>query len=989
MMHLFNYNSMKFYFLLLFSFFSLLVSAQSTNLLDLINDGTSNISSCEESYFLNNENGNFSSINYTLTICPDDSELVSTIEFTEYNVPPSVTITIYDGDDTSAPIIPFDGSQGFITASDDSTTGCLTIQIQSGFIPPTFTAEISFDVGCREPCPSDIEAVVDSISPSVLVSEDLYRVCLGDEITFTADGIFSNDNPEPAIYSWTLNSVPFDGQTITNTFAAPDLIEVVLTLTYEFCPQLSSSTTVFLQVGTEPLFDGTMASSTEVCEGEEFQLIGSAQTVPFEEECTPPVSGETFLPDGSGVSYETCINVECFADSQVVTSASDLLNVFANIEHSYTGDLDISITSPNGTEVFLFTQAGASNYFGIPIDNDANLNPGTGFDYFWTESASATMAASFLGGGQSLPAGDYLPVGNFNDFIGDSLNGDWCITVTDNIGSDNGFIFEWALNFDPDIVPPDAQFEPQIVDSYWIGFEGLGDIVSVTENESGQYCYTYVVVDDFDCTFEEVVCVDVLDNPEIQNLVDIIICVPDDTFIPEYDLTINDSEAIGTQDPALFEVNYYANSVDANDGINEILNPEAYTPGNVPFTIHTRIDNLDQSCFEIDTFILDTTTLNGNAQLDDLILCSTPGDTFAEFDLTENDLNALDGLSETDFSVDYFLTEQDAIDNEDVIINPDAFTNTVNPQEIFVRVSSANPNEEFCFETYSFTVDAILSPEITITQDLINCGDYTPLTQIFDLTQNNENTVGVVNPGILGSTYFLSQLEADEGDNPITDPQNYTMPTGIDQQTIFIRVQNDNNVDCFDIASFELFQYNVEVANSLPDLEVCAINDNGEGLFDLTQQNGLVFGANQQAPSYSISYFEELADANGAVNPITNPASFVSDSQEIWVRIDNLDNPEECFAVASFQIISNAVPEVFEVADINFCGDFTFTQEVDLASLEGEIFNGPNTNNWDLAFYNSQTDANNDVNAITDPIFIPIQVQTTLFYRATNPDATS
>ncbi|WP_192901722.1 proprotein convertase P-domain-containing protein, partial [Psychroflexus aestuariivivens] len=708
------------------------------------------IQACEGSFFdSGGADGNYSANeNFVFTICPDDPDLKSVISFTEFIITNNNDfLTIYDGDDpdNDPELVTLTGDEVsagedalVFTASDDNPTGCLTFVFDSDFSFENsgWAAEIS----CREPCP-DVEADIVSISPSVQVEDDLYRVCQDEVITFVGDGVFSNDNGEPAIYTWTLNGQEFEGQTITNTFGGPDFVEVVLTVDYEFCPESNDFKTVFLQVGTEPDFTGTEASVNEVCEGDPFQLIGEAQTVEFEQECTPPVSGQTFLPDGNGVSYETCITVECFADSQVVQSTSDLVDVFANIEHSYTGDLDISITSPNGTEVFLFTQSGGGNFFGEPIDNDADLSPGIGYTYSWTESAAQTMADALPGFGQSLPAGSYLPVGNFNNFIGDSLNGQWCITVTDNIGSDNGYIFEWGLNFDPNIVPPDAQFEPQIVDSYWVGFEGQGDIIDISEDEAGQYCYTYVIEDDFDCMHEEVVCVNVLENPEIQNLNDIILCVPDETTIPEFDLTENELAALGDQDPDLFQVSFHNSEADAESGTPEINSPEAFIPPSLPYTVFIRIEDENGQCYEIGDFLLDTVTLDDDAELDNLEQCTEAGEEFTEFDLTQNDTNALGALDSSDFAVNYFTSEQDAIDGDNSIPNPESYTNTSNPQTIFVKVSSLDPEEELCFVIYTFTIEAFPTPEVVNTVDLDQCGDFT-FTQSFDLTQNDSEVYG-------------------------------------------------------------------------------------------------------------------------------------------------------------------------------------------------------------------------------------------------------
>jgi len=100
-------------------------------------------------------------------------------------------------------------------------------------------------------------------------------------------------------------------------------------------------------------------------------------------------------------------------------------------------------------------------------------------------------------------------------------------------------------------------------------------------------------------------CWSFLKNPEIQNLEDILICGTDEAPIPEFDLTVNDIEAIGSQDSNLVEVTYHESETDAEFGTGTIPNPENFLPPSVPFTIHVRIENENGLCFDLGTFILD------------------------------------------------------------------------------------------------------------------------------------------------------------------------------------------------------------------------------------------------------------------------------------------------------------------------------------------------------------------------------------------------
>ena len=191
------------------------------------------------------------------------------------------------------------------------------------------------------------------------------------------------------------------------------------------------------------------------------------------------------------------------------------------------GDLDIYLTSPNGVQVTLFEQAGSSTWLGQATDGDASQElVGTGADYGWSMNPeyNGTMAAAITAGntveldnlntgevfnptGQSLISSTYLPVGDFNDFLGTSLNGNWTITVTDNLNIDNGWIFSWGITINQNIIPSSWSFDNYIVDESFV--TSNDNIVSYTNSsiniqpEPGTHNYAYEVVDNFGCIFYE------------------------------------------------------------------------------------------------------------------------------------------------------------------------------------------------------------------------------------------------------------------------------------------------------------------------------------------------------------------------------------------------------------------------------------------------------------------------------------------------------
>ena len=182
------------------------------------------------------------------------------------------------------------------------------------------------------------------------------------------------------------------------------------------------------------------------------------------------VSGTTFLPDGNGVSYTTTITHDVFGPTQTITSASDIQSITAKMEHSYLGDLKIELICPNDQSIVMKNYpGGGSTFLGEPIDFDAITGPGVGYVYSW--KIGTTDYGTMLSEANShfytytdvvgntynnhtyLPAGSYQPSQDFSGLIGCPLNGNWTIKITDNMNSDNGYIFWWRLDFKSSLFP--------------------------------------------------------------------------------------------------------------------------------------------------------------------------------------------------------------------------------------------------------------------------------------------------------------------------------------------------------------------------------------------------------------------------------------------------------------------------------------------------------------------------------------------------------
>lgn len=182
----------------------------------------------------------------------------------------------------------------------------------------------------------------------------------------------------------------------------------------------------------------------------------------------------TFLPDGSGATYDAPLVISGFNPGQTITNVSQIQQICLTMEHSYLGDLQILVESPSGQTIVLKQQNGGSScdlgepIATGPIDGSASstlTDPGSGYEYCFNASpVYGTMvqeAFNFTRNytdaqGHSytdtyLPAGSYTSFESFTNLIGSDMNGTWTVHVTDQYFLDNGYIFNWYISLIGDL----------------------------------------------------------------------------------------------------------------------------------------------------------------------------------------------------------------------------------------------------------------------------------------------------------------------------------------------------------------------------------------------------------------------------------------------------------------------------------------------------------------------------------------------------------
>jgi gliding motility-associated-like protein len=544
------------------------------------------LNTCTGTFTDDGEGGQYTDTPYTMTICPDNPGDVIQVNFAAFNLQTSPgngnndVLYVYDGtDDTAMPLGPYSGaiSNLQITATVNNTSGCLTFVFDpngpANVSSPGWEAQILCTTPCANPT---LGSTITNPLPTG--AEQSVSVCIGSDVSFSG----ATSSPAPtfniANYAWDFaDGSTGSGVNVTHSYNAPG--EYVVNLTVTDNNGCNNVNVIPLQVlvSTVPTFTGMQDLSTCLGDtllgmvavgdnsliGDDTNIGGSAAGTTWT--ALPPqvVIGQTYLADGAGFSFSSDIVYDFFDPGQVLLNCEDLWGVMVNMEHSYAGDVSINITCPNGTTVDLVTypSGGGGTYLGEAVDDGFGASatePGVGYEYEWvTNSPNGTWTDAFTAGiaggnviqnsggnpvGNSLAPGQYNATGNLCDLVGCPLNGAWTFSVLDNLGADNGYIFEWGLNLNPALYPGVTTFTPTIGSgadsSYWVttgpdsGIQWIEsisndrDVIEIFPQAVGVYDFTYHVLNSFGCTFDTTIQVTVSQAPLVSAGSDLTLLCP-------------------------------------------------------------------------------------------------------------------------------------------------------------------------------------------------------------------------------------------------------------------------------------------------------------------------------------------------------------------------------------------------------------------------------------------------------------------------------
>lgn len=423
-------------------------------------------------------------------------------------------------------------------------------------------------------------------------------------------------------------------------------------------------------------------------------------------------------------------------------------------------------------------------------------------------------------------------------------------------------------------------------------------------------------------------------------------------------------------------ITYYLNHTDAGTGSNAIANPTAYTNTSNPQTIYMRLTDTATGCHTTGSFTLNVILppVFQNPQNISLNLetCDdASSDGIAQFDLTTHKAMLTGGQAGTVLT--YYLTVQDAQAGTNPINNPASFSNSQNPQTIYMRLAHTATG---CYSISQFSIAVNPLPVFTNPQNIVlnleecDADNLDDQSYIFNLNKHLTMLKGSQNVNV---SFHTSQPDADAGNNAIQNPAAFR--NTVNPQTIYMRFTNPVT-GCHAILPFTVTVVELLDAGEPDDLYLCDEHETGHNIFSLVRNDAAM--KNGQANT-AVSYYRTQADAQNRINrlPATVQNSQAYTPQTIWARLDNVGG---CWGhdIKSFTLNIMRLPDMdftFSVKDFTVDRNSIIVNitspESYMYSLDGETFqDSPVFDNLDAGLYKVYIRSRNECKTVDEEVVV-------------------
>ncbi|MFZ4413795.1 MAG: PKD domain-containing protein [Bacteroidales bacterium] len=554
--------------LLLLSLFAIIFNFSKAQTYNIEASNGQTIQSCAVDFY-DNASGNYAAnVNQTITFQSNSTTNTHLkMSFSIFDIDASDTLFVYDGLTTASPLIgkynnsnPLTGGQNVVQSTITNTSGALTFKfITNGTVQKAgwFAAMV-----CIKNCQRVI-ATLDTILTAPKPDSNYVDICLGHTVTLVAAENFPDNNiayhqsKNNCTYVWDFGdgTPTATGNSVTHLYTVRKGYDVILNITDSVgCintnalgtrVRISSKPTTTIQ----PLADMCSGDTKLISVGYNPNSVILVEPMGFSQISKQGFDSTMFIPDGPACPpgvYSTNVFFNNFPAGASILSASNILAICVNIEHSFSGDLGFRIRCPNNQSVNIDPNQhsgsnGLGNFYepdGTPACSAAANIQGVGWNYCWSEfypnngtlgSKKGTGPAKIDSTNTVAHTNYFLPANPLAGLIGCPLNGTWSIEITDDWGIDNGYIFNWTLELQANLMPGSWTYNVKIDSA---GFSGpfispLTDTTAIiTPTTGGTYTYNISLVDEFGCAWDTTTTMKVISTPHPYLGADTSMCYP-------------------------------------------------------------------------------------------------------------------------------------------------------------------------------------------------------------------------------------------------------------------------------------------------------------------------------------------------------------------------------------------------------------------------------------------------------------------------------
>lgn len=370
-------------------------------------------------------------------------------------------------------------------------------------------------------------------------------------------------------------------------------------------------------------------------------------------------------------------------------------------------------------------------------------------------------------------------------------------------------------------------------------------------------------------------------------------CDPENDGVEVFNLSANNNAVLGGQDPATFEVRYFA-SQESADVNTDAVSSAAYTNTSSPQTMYARIHQRgNNKCYATTAFTISVTgapVMNASGYA----ICDNDADANDTNGRATFDLPAVTTALVQDtanFTTTYYATEASAGSGAANTLAVQFYNTIPNQQVIYARmVHNTFTN---CVTVLPITLTVNPLPDVVMGAELIQCLNPEGVN-IFNLTQADAELTN----GDAGLTvsYYPTVTDAEDGTNVITGAYANTA----NPETIAARVII-SATGCYRILPVTL-RVTTDILPAIP-MERCDDDGTEDGFaeFDLTSA-GLETGTD------SVLYYPTVVDALMEQNAI--PSLFTNTTinrQTVYARVENNN---DCTALQPLEIIVRPLPNI-------------------------------------------------------------------------------